>query len=72
MNRFLGFVSGALLGAVVGATLALLLAPTSGDDLLVRIEDRTSSIREDVRRAAASRRAEMESQLADLRKPRQV
>lgn len=72
MNRFLGFVSGALLGAVVGATLALLLTPTSGDDLLARIEDRTSYIREEVRKAAASRRAELESQLADLRKPRQA
>lgn len=72
MNRFLSFVSGALLGAVVGATLALLLTPTSGDDLLARLEDRTSYVREEVRKAAASRRAEMESQLADLRKPRQV
>lgn len=72
MNRFLSFVSGALLRAVVGATLALLLTPTSGDDLLARIEDRTSYVREEVRKAAASRRAEMESQLADLRKPRQV
>jgi gas vesicle protein len=72
MNRFFSFVSGALLGAVVGATLALLLTPTSGDDLLARIEDRTSYIREEVRKAAASRRAELESQLADLRKPRQA
>ena len=54
MNRFLSFVSGALLGAVVGATLALLLTPTSGDDLLARIEDRTSYVREEVRRVVRS------------------
>lgn len=70
MNRILSFVSGALLGAVVGGTLALLFTPSSGDDLLMRIEGRANEIRREMRQAAEGRRAELEAQLAELRTPR--
>ncbi|MBL8046302.1 MAG: YtxH domain-containing protein, partial [Anaerolineales bacterium] len=33
MNKFSSFLTGAILGALVGAAAALLLAPASGDDL---------------------------------------
>jgi gas vesicle protein len=66
----MNFLTGALVGAFVGATLALLLTPESGDDLRGQIRDRAQSIQEEMRRAAADRRAELEEQLAAMRAPR--
>lgn len=63
------FLSGAIFGGAVGAAVAILLAPTSGDELRAEMKARAERIREDVEAAAASRRAELERQLAELRAP---
>ncbi|HEX7974747.1 MAG TPA: YtxH domain-containing protein [Anaerolineales bacterium] len=70
MKGFFSFLSGALTGAVVGAALALLLAPDSGEDLRQQLQDRRDQIQVEVKQAAANRRAELEQQLAVLRSPR--
>lgn len=67
MNKFLSFLSGALLGATIGATIALLLAPTSGKELQAQIRERRAYIEAEVRKAAEEKRAELEAQLAHLR-----
>lgn len=67
MNRFLNFVMGAVLGAAVGAGLAILLAPSSGEELQSQIRSRVSNIQIEVERAATEKRAELEAQLAHLR-----
>ncbi len=59
------------MGALVGATLALLFAPTSGDELRGQIQDQSARVQEQVKLAAAERRAELEQQLAALRAPQQ-
>lgn len=69
MRGLMNFLSGALVGALVGATLALLLTPESGDELRGQIRERAASIQDEVRRAAAERRAELEEQLSALRSP---
>jgi gas vesicle protein len=70
MRNILGFVVGAILGSLVGASLALLLAPMPGEELRVQIKDRAVSFSDEVQAAANARRAELEQQLAQLRAPR--
>lgn len=70
MRRFFYFLAGAALGGIVGAALALLLTPESGDVLRGQISERTEHLRSEVQRAAAERRAELEEQLAALRAPK--
>jgi gas vesicle protein len=67
MNRIFSFLFGLVFGAVVGASIAILLAPYSGQDLQKELRSRAQTIRDDVQRAASERRAELEAQLAHLR-----
>lgn len=69
MRRAMSYLSGALMGGLVGATLALLLTPASGDELRGQIQARGQNIQDEIKAAAATRRAELEAQLAELRKP---
>lgn len=69
MRRFMSFLSGAFLGALVGAVAALLLAPASGEDLQLRARERLLSLRDEVRDAYASRKAQLEAELEALRQP---
>ena len=71
MNKAMSFLSGVILGAVVGAAVAILLAPTSGDMLQQQIRGRIEAIQGEVRQASQERRQELEGQLANLRAPRQ-
>ena len=70
MSRVGNFLLGAILGGLMGAMAALLLAPSSGQQLRSNIASRADQIRSDVSEAAAARRAELERQLAELRAPR--
>jgi gas vesicle protein len=70
MKRFVSLLAGFLTGAVVGATLAILFAPTSGQELQSQLQDRYHGLRDEVTEAAAQRRAELEEQLAALRAPK--
>ena len=69
MRRFMAFMVGAIMGGLVGATLAILLAPSSGTELRTQMQERAEGLREEILAAAAERRAELEEQLADLRAP---
>lgn len=69
MRGFISFLVGLLMGALVGVTLAVLFAPTSGSDLRGQIQGRAQRIQLDVKEAASARRAELEQQLAALRSP---
>jgi|OpeIllAssembly_1097287.scaffolds.fasta_scaffold633021_2 gas vesicle protein len=72
MNRIGNFILGALLGGMVGAITALILAPSSGQQLRSDIVTRADQIRSEVTQAAATRRAELERQLAELRAPQKT
>lgn len=71
MNRFLSFLAGVFSGALVGATIAILLAPASGEDLRIQIQERATYIQDEVKKAATERRAELEEQLSTLKSPKQ-
>jgi gas vesicle protein len=70
MNRLSSFLFGAILGGTIGAVAAVLLAPSSGEQLRSNIVTRADQIRSDVAHAAAERRAELERQLSSLREPK--
>jgi gas vesicle protein len=71
MKGVMSFLSGAIMGGLVGATLALLFAPASGEQLRVQMQERANRIQQEVKQAAESRRIELEQQLAELRAPRE-
>ena len=70
MRKFFSFLMGTVMGALVGATVALLLAPESGEEIRGSIRQRFMALQEELSEAAASRKIELEKQLANLRQPK--
>jgi gas vesicle protein len=70
MRKIFSFLMGAIMGALVGVTLALLLTPVPGKDLQAQMQDKVQYFQSEVKSAAAARRAELEKQLAEMRSPR--
>lgn len=70
MRKMFGFLIGILVGALVGSTVALLLAPDSGDELRAQLRERGQNFVGEVRNAADSRRIELKDRLDTLRAPR--
>ena len=62
MNKFMGFMAGAVCGALVGGIGALLVAPTSGPELVQSAEERWELTMSEARRAMDERRRELETQ----------
>lgn len=60
---------GAILGGIVGAATALLLAPSSGEELRQDLERRARNVQIELKEAASKRRIELEKQLDELKKP---
>lgn len=63
------FFEGLLLGALTGAAVTLLTAPQSGEVTQASIQERVKLVMDEGKRAAAERRAELESQFAQARQP---
>ncbi len=70
MRRMFGFMIGLFVGALVGATTALLLTPESGDELRSELRTRGEGFIDQVRTAADTRRIELRGRLDALRAPR--
>ena len=70
MRRTLSFFIGATIGGLVGATLALLFAPASGQEMRVQIGDRAQTFATDIRQAANTKRIELQERLETLRAPK--
>ena len=71
MRRMFGFLIGIAVGGLVGSTIALLLAPDSGEDLRGQLRDRGQNFFNDVRHAADERRIELRQRLETMRAPRE-
>ncbi|MGB9641248.1 MAG: YtxH domain-containing protein [Anaerolineales bacterium] len=69
MRRFMNFFIGAIFGGVMGALLAIMLAPSSGEEIRLELRERVAKFQNELRQAAAQRRAELEEQLDALRNP---
>ena len=72
MKQTFSFLAGALCGALVGAVAALLLAPMSGQKLQTEARGQFEHVVADARTAAEAKRAQLEAQLAALKKPHVV
>lgn len=70
MRSFERFLSGFILGGLVGAAVAILLAPYSGEQLRGQIQGEAQRIQLEVKQAATDRRSELEKQLTALRAPK--
>ena len=67
MRKFGNFIFGAFIGGLVGSTLALLYAPTTGENARHEIQEYFSHIKDEVNRAADEKRTELVAQLETLR-----
>lgn len=68
MRRFFSFLLGAITGAFVGAGVALLIAPSSGEELQTRARERFTKLRSEIQEAYESRVAQLETELDSMRK----
>jgi len=71
MRRMFGFLIGVTVGGLVGSTIALLMAPDSGDALRSRLRERGQNFFYEVRHAADERRIELRQRLDAMRAPRE-
>ncbi|MBT7219007.1 MAG: YtxH domain-containing protein [Chloroflexi bacterium] len=58
------------MGGLVGATAALLLAPSTGEELRGQMKERISTFQDEMGQAMNSRKVELEKKLDDMRKPK--
>lgn len=66
MNKALSFVAGVFCGAVVGAAAAILLAPSSGEDLRHDMVNRWERALEEARQAMEETRLELRAQFEQM------
>jgi gas vesicle protein len=71
MKRMFGFLIGVVVGGLVGSTIALLMAPESGENLRAQIRNRGQNFFNDVRHAADERKIELRQRLESMRAPRE-
>ena len=67
MRQVYGFMMGIMIGVLVGSTIALLLAPETGESFRNQLRARGDNLMADVRHAAESRRIELTNRLQTLR-----
>lgn len=70
MRKIVSFFTGVIMGGLVGATIAILLAPSSGEEIRGQLQERSIRLRDDIKAVAEERRAELERELETLRAPR--
>jgi len=71
MRRMFGFLIGIVVGGLVGSTIALLLAPDSGEELRGQLRSRGENFFSDVRQAADERKIELRQKLDEMRAPKE-
>lgn len=67
MRKITRFLVGAAFGSLLGVSLAILLAPESGDNLRQDLRERSQALLDEIRQAAETRRIELRKQLDTLR-----
>ena len=68
MNKAMNFMAGALCGALVGGVAALLLAPTSGEELRSDVTTRWEEALAEAHKAMEDTRRQMQEQFEQMQK----
>jgi len=71
MRRMFGFLMGIVVGGLVGSTIALLMAPESGENLRNQLRSRGEGFFDEIRHAADERKIELRQKLDSMRAPRE-
>lgn len=66
MNKLFSFAAGLMCGAIVGGVGALLLAPSSGEDLLATAQQHLENVIEEGKKAKAETEARLEAEYTQL------
>jgi gas vesicle protein len=69
MRQVFNFFLGIITGGLIGASLAILLTPVSGENLRFQLQERSIQLKDEIKSVAEERRAELERELATLREP---
>ena len=69
MRRTFGFLIGIAVGGLVGSSIALLMAPESGEQLRAELRTRGELFFNEVRHAADERKIELRQRLEYMREP---
>jgi gas vesicle protein len=70
MRKIFSFMLGAFTGGLLGAAAALLLTPSTGNELRNEASSRLQRLQKELIDAKEQKRAELESQLQALRAPK--
>ena len=68
MRKLLSWMLGLGLGAATGALLVMLFAPASGQEIMASLQRGWAESLNEARKANSRRRAELETQLAEIQK----
>ena len=66
-ENFISFLIGFIVGGLIGAAVALLYAPQSGEETRAQIKEKSIEIRDQASEQAAAYRAQAEKQISSLR-----
>ncbi|HNW94851.1 MAG TPA: YtxH domain-containing protein [Anaerolineaceae bacterium] len=67
MSKMKSWMTGAILGGLLGSALVLLYTPAKGSELKSKLQGAVQKMRDEVRLAGEEKRAELEAQLDALR-----
>jgi gas vesicle protein len=67
MSKSSSWLFGAVIGGLIGSSLARMYTPYSGEELKAKVLDYIQNVRYEVEQAGIEKRAELESQLEELR-----
>lgn len=68
MKRFSRFIFGAFIGAFIGSSIVLLLAPESGDETRAALSSRINNLANQINTAVAERKAELLKEIENYKK----
>jgi len=67
MRKLLSFISGVFVGGLVGATFAILFAPSTGTELQEKMRSSFIELKGEIESAAMDKKTELEEELNRLR-----
>jgi len=67
MRKLINFITGIFIGGLVGVTLGLLFAPSTGKEFQQRLLLNANELKGEIELAAKTRRQELQTRLENLR-----